>query len=72
MLAGAARWFQQVDQALTGDVLVMDAGRSQLHLGVKSERGIIHADLRRRRVVETRGEAVWPVIAVLRRKQEQG
>jgi hypothetical protein len=39
----------------------------QLHLGVRTERGFIHAHAALRRVVETPGSPEWPLIAVYRK-----
>lgn len=49
-----------------GDVLLFESGPGQLHLGVRSEGGVIHADAGARRVVERPGEPPWPVLAVWR------
>jgi hypothetical protein len=49
-----------------GDVLVMRAGPGQLHLGVWTGAGLVHADAGLRRVVERPGEAPWPVVGVWR------
>ncbi len=49
-----------------GDVLVMRAGPGQLHLGVWTGGGLVHADAGLRRVVERPGEVPWPVVAVWR------
>lgn len=45
-----------------GDVLVMRPAAQQLHLGVWTGGGIVHADAGLRRVVERPGEPPWPVI----------
>lgn len=49
-----------------GDVLALRAGVAQLHLGVWSGEGLIHADAALRRVVERPGPATWPVIGIWR------
>lgn len=49
-----------------GDVLAMRSGPQQLHLGIWTGDGIIHADARLRRVVERPGEPPWPVIGIWR------
>ncbi len=49
-----------------GDVLLFAAGPGQLHLGVASARGVIHADAGLRRVVERPGAVSWPVLGVWR------
>ncbi len=47
-----------------GDILLMQAGPAQYHLGVWTGDGLIHADAGLRRVVETPGQVQWPIIAV--------
>jgi murein DD-endopeptidase / murein LD-carboxypeptidase len=49
-----------------GDILLMQAGPAQYHLGCWSGEGLIHADARLRRVVETPGPLAWPVLGVWR------
>lgn len=63
-LAGAG--LMQIDQAAPGDVLVMMAGSGQLHLGIATGAGMIHADARLRRVVERPGEPPWAVVSMWR------
>src|SRR5690349_18256969 len=58
--AELARFFETVAVAGVGDVLVLRAGPDQLHLGIMTERGFIHADAGLRRVVETPGAPSWP------------
>lgn len=50
--------------AAEGDVLVMQPAPHQLHLGIWTGGGIVHADARLRRVVERPGEPPWPVIGI--------
>ena len=50
-----------------GDVLVMRAGPGQLHLGIWTGAGLIHADAGLRRVVERPGDVTWPVLSAWRR-----
>lgn len=45
-----------------GDLLLMRSAPGQLHLGVATEAGMIHADAGLRRVVERPGAPPWPVI----------
>jgi hypothetical protein len=45
-----------------GDVLVMRAGPEQLHLGIVTRAGLVHADAGLRRVVERPGAPEWPVL----------
>jgi cell wall-associated NlpC family hydrolase len=49
-----------------GDVLVMQAGPGQLHLGIWTGPGLVHADAGLRRVVERPGEPPWPVVSAWR------
>ena len=51
-----------------GDLLLMAVAEDQLHLGVLTLRGFVHADARLRRVVETPGLPRWPLIAIYRRR----
>ena len=53
----AAAGLVRVDAPAPGDVVLFESGPGQLHLGVASEVGVIHADAGLRRVVERRG---WP------------
>lgn len=45
-----------------GAVLLMRTGPGQLHLGIRTEAGFVHADAGLRRVVERPGEPPWPVL----------
>ena len=49
-----------------GDLLLFEPGPAQLHLAVRSEAGIIHADAMLRRVVERPGPAPWPLLGAWR------
>ncbi|MBW6528767.1 peptidoglycan endopeptidase [Sphingomonas sp. RHCKR7] len=49
-----------------GDVLLLRVSPAQLHLAVRGERGVIHADAVAGRVVERPGEAPWPLVAAWR------
>ena len=53
-------------QARPGDLLMFDVAQDQLHLGVMTDAGLVHADARLRRVVETPGQPEWPMIGVYR------
>jgi murein DD-endopeptidase / murein LD-carboxypeptidase len=46
-----------------GDVLVMASGPGQLHLGIWTGSGLVHADARLRRVVERPGPPPWRVLS---------
>lgn len=59
---------RRVETADAGDVALFASGPGQLHLGVLSERGLIHADAVARRVVERPGAPPWPVIALWRKE----
>ncbi len=61
-----AAGLERVPAPGVGDVLVMRAGPEQLHLGVVTEAGLVHADMRLRRVVERPGEPPWPVLQIWR------
>lgn len=56
----------EVASAEAGDVLVMWAGAGQLHLGVWTGSGLVHADAGLRRVVERPGAVPWAVLSVWR------
>jgi murein DD-endopeptidase / murein LD-carboxypeptidase len=44
-----------VTEARAGDLVLMDGGPGQLHIGIMTDRGFVHADARLRRVIETPG-----------------
>ena len=69
-LSKAERWFRKIPgrSGKPGDVLAMAPAKDQLHLGILTANGFIHADAKLGRVVETPGAPVWPVIATLRRR----
>lgn len=52
----------------TGDLLVLEPGPGQLHLAIRSDRGLIHADAGLRKVVERPGDTPWPLVALFRRR----
>lgn len=54
------------DGMAAGDVLLLRVDRTQLHVAVRTGRGIVHADAGLRRVVERPGVPDWPVIAAWR------
>ena len=56
----------RVEEARPGDVLVMLAGPEQLHLGVVTDSGFVHAHAGLGWVVETPGQPEWPVLQVWR------
>ncbi|MEG3181976.1 peptidoglycan endopeptidase [Sphingomonas sp. LT1P40] len=64
ILAGVAdAGLVPVSDRRAGDLILFRAGPGQLHLGIQSEGGVIHADASLRRVVERPGVAPWPEIA---------
>lgn len=69
--AGLATEFRKVPAARLrpGDVMLMSAGERQLHLGVRTEAGFVHAHAGIRRVVETPGMPPWPIVAVYRKRR---
>lgn len=56
--------------ARPGDVLLLAVTPGQLHLAIRSDAGIIHADARLRRVIEVPGDPCWPMIAAWRKSEE--
>jgi hypothetical protein len=67
---GLGRFFKRVpnDWGRPGDVLLMSVASDQLHLGICTPTGFVHADARIGRVVETPGCPVWPIIGTYRRR----
>ena len=61
-----AAGLRPVQGPAAGDVLVMRAGPAQLHLGIWTGDGLVHADVALRRVAERPGQAPWPVISAWR------
>ena len=49
-----------------GDVLLMRTGPGQLHLGIRTAGGLVHADAGLRRVVERPGPLPWPLLGAWR------
>ncbi len=49
------------DGAAAGDLLLCRVSPIQLHLAVRTDAGIVHADVAARRVVERPGAAPWPI-----------
>jgi len=49
-------------QPQAGDVLVLEAGPGQLHMGILTEHGLVHADAGLRMVVERPLPLPWPVL----------
>lgn len=63
------RFFRPIPNAVAGDILTLEVATDQLHLGIMTDRGFIHADARLRLVVETPGMAPWPLLSAHRRKE---
>lgn len=62
----AAAGLTRVTAAGPGDVVLMRSGPGQLHLGVLTADGMVHADAALARVVERPGPPAWPVIGAWR------
>ncbi len=72
-----SRWFRRVSwrRLVPGDLLLLRPAPSQWHLGIWTGEGLLHADARRRSVIERPGVAEWPVAAAYRarvRKKKKG
>ena len=59
-----------VDEAEAGDLLLCRSGPGQLHLAIRTEDGIVHADAMARRVVERPGPVPWPILSCWRRGED--
>ena len=57
-----------VDEKIAGDVIVLRSGPGQLHLGVWTGEGLVHADAGLRRVVERPGAPQWPIVSIWRKE----
>ncbi len=66
--AYAACWagLAPADGCISGDVLLCRPGPGQLHLAIRTDQGVVHADAGLRRVVERPGAVPWPVVAAWR------
>ena len=49
-----------------GDALLLGVANDQLHLGVETGGGFVHADVGIGRVVETPGAPPWPILRAYR------
>lgn len=56
----------EVTEMAPGDLLLCRTGPGQLHLAIRTEQGIVHADAAARRVVERPGAVPWPVLSCWR------
>lgn len=54
---------------LPGDLMLMKVAAGQLHLGVRTDVGFVHAHAGLGRVVETPDEPEWPVLGVYRKRR---
>ena len=52
----------RADGMAAGDLLLLRTGPGQLHLAIRTEGGVVHADAGLRRVVERPGALPWPVL----------
>ena len=57
-----------VGQLRVGDLILLDAGKRQLHLAIQTDGGFIHAHAGIGRVVETPGSPEWPVLGTYRKR----
>lgn len=55
-------------QLRPGDLMLMRVASDQLHLGVRTAAGFVHAHAGLRRVVETPGLPDWPILSIFRRR----
>ena len=67
LVAGLKAHFRPVRKVVSGDLLLLKAGREQVHLVVKTDVGFVHADARLG-VVETPGNPPWPLVRAFRRR----
>ena len=67
---GLDQWFRRLlhGNFRRGDVLLMAVAADQLHLGVSTDAGFVHADAGLGRVVETPGRPKWPVVGAYRKR----
>jgi cell wall-associated NlpC family hydrolase len=56
------------DGRRTGDLLLFASGPGQLHFGIGTDAGVVHADAGLRRVVERPGVAPWVLLGCWRRE----
>lgn len=62
-----AAGFFRVAAAMPGDVVLSRPGPGQLHMGVSSATGVVHADATLRRVVERPGAPEGEILGIWRR-----
>lgn len=56
-------------QLRPGDLLLMKVAADQLHLGVRTDAGFVHAHAGLRRVVETPGMPDWLFVGIYRKRR---
>ena len=52
-----------------GDLMLFAVSPKQLHFGIRTNGGFVHADARLGRVVESPAPPQWPVLATFRRRR---
>ena len=69
--ASLCRDFRRVSPARlrSGDLLLIRVAVDQVHFGVRTGAGFVHAHAGLRRVVETPGMPQWPLIGVYRKRE---
>jgi len=58
--------FYLAEEAAMGDILLFDAGPAQVHLGVLTGEGVVHADAGLRKVVERPLPFAWSLLSIWR------
>ena len=68
-----ARFFDRSHQngPCRDELMLLAVSAGQLHLGIRTDLGFVHADARVGRVVETPGLPRWPVLATYRRRRSR-
>ncbi|HTU11425.1 MAG TPA: peptidoglycan endopeptidase [Allosphingosinicella sp.] len=61
-----AAGLRSVDAMAAGDVILFSPGAGQLHLGIFTGTGLVHADAGLRRVTERPLPLSWPVLGIWR------
>lgn len=56
-------------QVRRGDLMLMRVAADQVHLGIRTDAGFVHADAGLKRVVEAPDMPVWPISAVYRKRR---
>jgi lipoprotein Spr len=65
-----AAGLREAEGRTPGDLVLLASGPGQLHLGIDSGTGLIHADAMLRRVVERPDPLPWPVIGRWRKLED--